>query len=163
MTKNVRSFRTMLRLFPEYQQPCLHISSESLLNRPLLPRLPSHLSFRSPSPGFRSLIGTWWLGCPCGPSDPDRNAHQGHPRRATSVHWNLCIGKLVQLSTLGTSQRHCAPCSCTMNIVFDNGDTQNTFEQIFGILILANAVNNQQLIQNMTEIIVYVSFKRQSL
>ena len=80
---------------------------------------------------------------------------------------NLCIGKLVQLSSLGTSQRHCAPCSCTMNIVFDNGHTQNTFEQIFRLLKklfnLANAVNNQQLIQNMTEIIVYVSFKRQSL
>ena len=89
MTKNVRSFRTMLRLFPAYQQPCLHISSEPLLNRPLLPRLPLHLSFRSPSPGFRSLIGTWWLSCPCGPSDSGRNAHQGHPRRATSVHWEF--------------------------------------------------------------------------
>ena len=78
---------------------------------------------------------------------------------------NLFIGKLVQLSTLGTSQRYCAPCSCIMNIVFDNGHTQNTFEQIFGILkkLFNLAVNNQQLIQNMTEIIVYVSFKRQSL
>ena len=136
MTKNVRSFRTMLRLFPAYQQPCLHISSESLFNRPLLPRLPSHLSFRSPSPGLWSLIGT---SPPGGPpvvvAHVDRHIQVVmHIRDILAEQQvfigNLCIGKLVQLSSLGTSQRHCAPCSCTMNIVFDNGHTQNTFEQI---------------------------------